>query len=455
MKQETEISKHQRLPAAFNRDTKLDYERKNSMKKRILVLLLALLTSNLPTVGILHTAAADAGSYSESTSEQTEISIESYTDDKGKVYVSGFSGEVLPDTVILPAEINGNKVTGINNRKTLDNGDESYVPVDLKGIKHLVIGEGVETIRCMFVGTENLETVTLPTSLKSIAGYAFAGAENLYCVNLENVEAVGSFAFQGCKSLKEVNLAYAEKVGMQAFADIEHVKIYGNRLSAAETYAKDNNVFYERLPQAPSNKKQTVIDGNIYYGMEETAMKLYTLGLMKGIGAEEDGKILFDLERTPTRVEAVTMLVRLLGAEEEAANRKKSHPFTDVPAWADGYVSYAYEKGLTNGIADTLFGSDSVIRPEMYLTFMLRALGYTDSGDTPDFSWENPWKLALENKITERDGYYEIFLRKELVDMSYNTLLAKRKNTDRKLYETMISDGVFTEERWNEVQALS
>lgn len=149
------------------------------------------------------------------------------------------------------------------------------------------------------------------------------------------------------------------------------------------------------------------------------------------------------------------MLVRLLGAEEEAANRKKSHPFTDVPAWADGYVSYAYEKGLTNGIADTLFGSDSVIRPEMYLTFMLRALGYTDSGDTPDFSWENPWKLALENKITERDGYYEIFLRKELVDMSYNTLLAKRKNTDRKLYETMISDGVFTEERWNEVQALS
>lgn len=146
MKQETEISKHQRLPAAFNRDTKLDYERKNSMKKRILVLLLALLTSNFPTVGILHTAAADAGSYSESTSEQTEISIESYTDDKGKVYVSGFSGEVLPDTVILPAEINGNKVTGINNRKTLDNGDESYVPVDLKGIKHLVIGEGVETI---------------------------------------------------------------------------------------------------------------------------------------------------------------------------------------------------------------------------------------------------------------------------------------------------------------------
>ena len=390
-----------------------------------------------------------------SNSNEFDISIEYDTDDKGNLYVFGFSGEVIPDTVTLPAEINGIKVIGINRWETLNNGDKKYVPVDLKGIKHLIISEGIEKILCMFVGTENLQTVTIPTSLKSIASYAFAGADNLYSINLENVNTIGSFAFQGCKALKKVNLACAEKVGMYSFDQIAKLKIYGNRMSAAETYAKANNVFYERLPQDQSNKKQTVIDGNIYYGFEETAMKLFKLGLMKGVGVEDDGKILFDLERTPTRVEAVTMLVRLLGAEEEAANQKKSHPFTDVPAWADGYVSYAYEKGLTNGISDTLFDSDTVIRPEMYLTFMLRAIGYTDSGNAPDFSWESPWKLAIENKITERDGYYEIFLRQEMVDMSYNTLFAKLKNTNQKLYEKMISNDIFTDKQWDEVQTLS
>lgn len=428
------------------------------MKTKFLkALFLAILLCSFGIINVFATVNVNS-SYSDKDiliSKEFEVFIEYYVDDKGNLYVSGFSGDVIPDTVTIPAEINGIKVTGVNKSEILENGDEKYVPVSLKGIKHLVISEGIEKIPCMFVGTENLETVTIPTSLKSIASYAFAGAENLCSINLENVNTIGSFAFQGCKSLVEVNLASAEKVGMYSFDQIENLKIYGNRLSAAETYAKANNVLYERLPQDQSNKTQITIDGNIYYGLEEIAMKLYKLGLMKGVSVEIDGKIEFDLERTPTRVEAITMLVRLLGAEEEATNMNKTHPFIDVPEWADGYVSYAYEKGLTKGISETLFDSNSVIRPEMYLTFMLRALGYTDSGDEPDFSWESPWKLAIDNRITERDGYYEIFLRKEMVDMSYNTLFANIKNTDQKMYEKMISNNVFTRNLWDEIQKLS
>ena len=33
------------------------------------------------------------------------------------------------------------------------------------------------------------------------------------------------------------------------------------------------------------------------------------------------------------------MLIRALGEEPQAKAAGKTHPFTDVPAWADGYVS--------------------------------------------------------------------------------------------------------------------
>ena len=58
---------------------------------------------------------------------------------------------------------------------------------------------------------------------------------------------------------------------------------------------------------------------------QEDAMLLYNLGLFKGTGTTADGSPKFDLDRAPTRAEAVTNLVRLLGAEE-AASRKRSPP---------------------------------------------------------------------------------------------------------------------------------
>jgi len=82
---------------------------------------------------------------------------------------------------------------------------------------------------------------------------------------------------------------------------------------------------------------------------EKLANDLKQLGLFVGV-SEYD----FDLKRAPTRLESLAMLVRLLGKEDEAKNSNCSHPFTDVPSWADGYVGYAYENGLTKGVSGTL-----------------------------------------------------------------------------------------------------
>ncbi|MBQ5355183.1 MAG: hypothetical protein IIU08_04870, partial [Clostridia bacterium] len=62
---------------------------------------------------------------------------------------------------------------------------------------------------------------------------------------------------------------------------------------------------------------------------ETTAAALKSLGLFRGVSDTN-----FDLNRAPTRVEALVMLIRTLGKESEALGGNWTHPFTDVPSWA-------------------------------------------------------------------------------------------------------------------------
>lgn len=133
----------------------------------------------------------------------------------------------------------------------------------------------------------------------------------------------------------------------------------------------------------------------------QAANALYELGLFQGTGANADGTPNFDLDRTPTRHEAVTMLVRLLGKEDEAKAGTWETPFTDVDDWAKPYVGYAYTNGLTTGTSETTFGGANTIDAPQYLTFVLRALGYTSG---TDFQWDKPWELSDSIGLT--DGNY-------------------------------------------------
>ena len=149
------------------------------------------------------------------------------------------------------------------------------------------------------------------------------------------------------------------------------------------------------------------------------ADRLYELGLFYGTGTDENGKPIFELDRAPTRHEAVTMLVRLLGKDEEAKNGKWNTPFKDVVEWAKPYVGYAYENGLTSGTSDTTYSGDNVITASQYLTFVLRALGYSSS---TDFQWDKAWELSDKLGIT--NGQYNAntnFLRGDVAIISNNS----------------------------------
>ena len=121
------------------------------------------------------------------------------------------------------------------------------------------------------------------------------------------------------------------------------------------------------------------------YSAEESANALYELGLFQGTGETANGKPIYSLDAAPTRAQAVTMLVRLLGKEAEAKAGTWTVPFSDLADWARPYVGYAYANGLTNGLSAERFGSDDKVTANQYLTFILRALGYSSERD---FQWD-------------------------------------------------------------------
>ena len=150
----------------------------------------------------------------------------------------------------------------------------------------------------------------------------------------------------------------------------------------------------------------------------EAAEALYELGLFKGTGTNPDGTPIFDLDKTPTRNQAIIMLVRLLGKEEEAKAGTWNIPFTDVSDSMKPYIGYAYTNGLTNGYTATAYCGTNPIKANQYIAFVLRALGY-ESGK--DFQVGTSYLLSDQLGITS--GEYanaSAFTRGDVAKISLN-----------------------------------
>ena len=176
---------------------------------------------------------------------------------------------------------------------------------------------------------------------------------------------------------------------------------------------------------------------------ESLASDLKTLGLFMGVSNTD-----FDLNRPPSRAEALVMLIRVLGKESEALSGNYSHPFKDVAAWSDKYVGYAYANSLSNGVSATEFGGTANANAAMYLTFVLRALGYSDVNGA-DFTWNNPFSLARTVGILPSFTNIDSFWRADVVVVSYSALSAYLKNSTQTLAQKLISAGVFSQALFN------
>lgn len=177
-------------------------------------------------------------------------------------------------------------------------------------------------------------------------------------------------------------------------------------------------IFFALIPTAFAASEDAITSANA----------LHELGLFNGTGTNADGTPNFDLDRSPTRNEAVTMLVRLLGKEEEAQNGVWDIPFEDLDTWVMPYVGYAYTNGLTTGMSATTFGGNETVTASQYITFVLRALGY-ESGT--DFQWDKAWELSDSLGVT--NGSYnaetESFTRGDVAAISYDALSINKKES--------------------------
>lgn len=143
---------------------------------------------------------------------------------------------------------------------------------------------------------------------------------------------------------------------------------------------------------------------------DSEAESLQQQGLLQG---NENG---LDLLKPLTRAEAVTLLIRAMGLEDQTSNYKVSH-FADIASdnWASPYAALAKEEGITNGISDTEFAPDDPVTADQFATFTLRATGESD------FDYTQGMQILIDRGIIteEESETMDLFTRGDMAKIIY------------------------------------
>lgn len=169
-----------------------------------------------------------------------------------------------------------------------------------------------------------------------------------------------------------------------------------------------------------------------------SAEALHDLGLFQGTGTNADGTPIYDLDKTPSRNQALIMLVRLLGKEAEAKNGAWDIPFTDVSAEMKPYVGYAYANGLTTGYTAESFRGGQKVSGNQYVSFLLRALGY-ESGK--DFEVAKATELSDKIGLTAGQSLAG-FTRGDVAQLSAAALSTPLKDSETTMMRKLQTEGV-------------
>ena len=179
---------------------------------------------------------------------------------------------------------------------------------------------------------------------------------------------------------------------------------------------------------------------------KECADTLYEFGLFKGT---DKG---YELEKSLTREESATILVRLLGEEEKVDADDFDEVFVDVykDRWSYAYVMYCYKHNITKGTGADTFSPDVQIDANQFITLMMRLLGYTEVN--PDTALEKSveYKLLPEEKIDDLTKK-KVFTRSDMVQIVYNSL--KTKMDDETVFaDYLLEKGILTEKEIEQIK---
>lgn len=114
---------------------------------------------------------------------------------------------------------------------------------------------------------------------------------------------------------------------------------------------------------------------------------LQMLGVMEG---DEKGN--FNPDNKVTRNEMAVIMTHLL-----KLNAGGTNPFTDVPTWAQPYVSAIYANGVTSGTSATTYGGSNNVTAVEAALMVMKALGYFEfQGE-----FEDNWTVAVTKQATK------------------------------------------------------
>ena len=145
------------------------------------------------------------------------------------------------------------------------------------------------------------------------------------------------------------------------------------------------------------------------------------IGMFEGY---EDGS--FGPENVVTRAEmAVIICTMLYGAGVNVNQFAETNVFTDVPAWAQGYVNLCSSLGIVAGVGDGKFDPNATVTTAQAVLMLCRALGYFQSA--ADFG--SDWMLAATAKGTQLGLYGDLKLaanegltRDNVAELVFNAL---------------------------------
>lgn len=205
----------------------------------------------------------------------------------------------------------------------------------------------------------------------------------------------------------------------------------------------------------PASAETRVMAANgVALSTEEKADALHELGLLDGSGTKEDGTPDYNLDGQVSRSQGSTMLVYLLGKRDKAVAqytaKSISSPFKDLENWAAAPVTWLYVNNLVDGTGATTFSGGRAMQAFEFATLILRALGYGNS----DFDYRQALSFAVQKQVITQDqstAYQADFRREGLVEMCYNALYLKMKDSDLTLWEKLENDGIFKSSYKNNV----
>ena len=145
------------------------------------------------------------------------------------------------------------------------------------------------------------------------------------------------------------------------------------------------------------------------------------IGMFEGY---EDGS--FGPENVVTRAEmAVIISTMLYGAGVNVNQFAETNVFTDVPAWAQGYVNLCSSLGIVAGVGDGKFDPNATVTTAQAVLMLCRALGYFQNA--ADFG--DNWMLAATAKGTALGLYGDLKLtanegltRDNVAELVFNAL---------------------------------